>query len=226
MIIKNRHALLIYRGLLALLALYGILSTAGVFKGSFSSVVFVFYTVQSNALVAILFLYLFIRGALRLNKGGYTPSAALLRVKGAVTLCITVTFLVFWVLLAPSMFQMTEGDNYLLSFDNNAVHTIVPLMTILDWVLFDEKGVFKKYDPLLWLATPVAYFLFAVIRAEIGGVIMTVNSRYPYFFIDFDLYGYKVFYYVLAILFFFTALGYLILLIDRKCFKKFKDFMQ
>lgn len=222
MIIKNKHALLIYRGFLVLLAIYGILATAGVFKGSLSPVVFVFYTVQSNALVALLFFYLFIRGALQFSKGGYTPSAALLRVKGAVTLCITVTFLIFWALLAPNFFQMTEGDNYLLSFNNNVVHTIVPLMTILDWVLFDEKGVFKKYDPLLWLITPVVYFLFAVIRAEIGGLIEAVNSRYPYFFIDFDIYGYKVFYYVLAIILFFTTLGYLILLIDRKCFKKYK----
>lgn len=39
---------------------------------------------------------------------------------------------------------------------------ISPLMMVTDWFLFDERGEFEVYDPLLWALFPILYFAAAV----------------------------------------------------------------
>lgn len=214
----NRLFACIYRGLAFLISLVGILLTLGVFKGNFSSVTLIYYTVQSNILVCLMFLYLFIKSLIDYKNLGIKGSSSyIVRFKGGIILAITVTFIIFWVLLAPQSFIMesTGTTNYLLSLDNNLVHTITPLLAIFDFILFDFGNSFRKYDPLLWLITPILYFIFAILRASRGNIGNT-NSRYPYFFIDFDLNGNLVWVYVLVILIFFTCLGYLVKYYDSK----------
>lgn len=41
-------------------------------------------------------------------------------------------------------------------------------MVIGDWLLFDKKGLMKKKDPLLWLAIPYAYLVFALFWGRFG----------------------------------------------------------
>lgn len=219
----HRLAAFIYRSVAWAITLFGLLSHVGVFRGAINLSLFVYYTIQSNALVLLLFSYLSIRTLIDLIKNGKTGNSTYIpRVKGAITLAIVVTFIVFWVLLAPSMFTMADNQYNLLGLDNNLVHTIVPILAVLDWVLFDKKGYFQKKDPLYWTSIPLVYFLFAIIRAQIGGPLYN-GSYYPYFFIDFDALGGVVFLYVIGIYAFFLGLGYFIYWIDQKQANKQQD---
>ena len=74
------------------------------------------------------------------------------------------------------------------------MHYIVPLMVILDYLLFFPKGLYKALHPLCWLILPYLYIAFTMICAKFGSKIFSGfggSSRYPYPFLDTDLYGYE-----------------------------------
>ncbi len=45
------------------------------------------------------------------------------------------------------------------------VHYLIPALTLADWLLFEPKGKFKKYDPLLWLIPTLTYFLTTIFKS-------------------------------------------------------------
>lgn len=214
---RNRVFALSYRIVAAILVLIGLLLNFNVFSGKLNFNGLIYYTVQSNILVLCTFVILIVKQLIVMKKDGKTGSSSFYaRPKGAATLAITVTFLIFWIILAPTTFSMENvSKNYLLSLDNNLVHTVAPLLLIFDYVLFDYGKNFKKYDPLYWTIIPLVYLIFAVIRASIGEIGNT-GSRYPYFFIDFDKFGGLTIVFIFGILLFFIGLGYLIRNFDLK----------
>ncbi len=130
-------------------------------------------------------------------------------------MAIFVTFLIYQFLLIPYHFSMDGGHSF--RWSNTLIHHIVPLMMVADWALFDKKGSFRIRDPFIWCSVPLAYFLFCLIRAEVGPVLQLVDSRYPYFFIDVDaLGGLQVFWNVLLFAAFYIGVGFAFYWIDRK----------
>lgn len=214
---ENRLFALIYRTVASLLVLTGLLMNFNVFNNKpFTLAGLVYYTIQSNILVLLLFIGLLIYTIIDYYKNGKNGSSSYLRrTKGFIMTAIILTFLVFWLVLAPTAFSMDGGSNYLGSIQNNLVHTITPLLLIIDWILFDYGKQFKKHDPYLWMIIPINYFIFAIIRATNGNIGNT-NSRYPYDFIDFDKHGWMVAIYVVVICIVYIAIGHLILYIDNK----------
>lgn len=96
-------------------------------------------------------------------------------------------------------------------------YRILLIMVILDWLLFDPKPTYGPADPLKWLGIPLAYFIFAVLRAQLGGELRGVNSRYPYFFIDVDALGIgPVLLNVLLLSVGFLCIGYVLFGVDRQ----------
>ncbi|WP_300367005.1 Pr6Pr family membrane protein [Brachyspira sp.] len=163
-----------------------------------------YFTYQSNILVIVYF----ILDIINIIKKDETFHP---RFKGAVTMSITVTFLVYHFLLSPTATKY-EGLEYM---RNIIVHYILPIMTIFDYIIFDVKGIYKIMDPLLWMLIPIVYFAFILIKARIGEPFSN-GSYYPYFFVDIDKYGLKiVLRNVLFITLFFAILGYIEYFIDR-----------
>jgi hypothetical protein len=169
-----------------------------------------FYTIQSNLVVLVFFAWLIWRTWRARPKPPTAPNPT---IKGAVTVCIALTFLVYHFVLAPTMFAMAD-NSFGSSPANLLVHYIVPLMTIADWLLFDPKGRLGKLDPLKWLAIPLAYFAFSLIRAQFATFAYN-GSHYPYFFIDFDQYGIaQVSFNILLFAIGYIILGYAVYLVD------------
>jgi hypothetical protein len=171
-----------------------------------------YYTLQSNIIVLVFFVWLAVRTwrrrSLELTPAGRT-------VKGMVMLCVFLTFLIFHFVLSPTLFAMGgDGASYALSPANILVHYVTPLLAVVDCLLFDPKGRWRKFDPLIWTAIPWAYLAFALIRAQFAS--FPRGGRYPYFFIDLDQLGVGgVALNVLFIAIGYIFLGYLIFLIDR-----------
>ena len=142
-----------------------------------------FYTIQSNILVFVtqvilLFYDLFSEKI----KSRFFKFISVL--KFVTTTSITLTLLVFWGMLAPYM----EVER-VKSFSCILVHLVIPLGMIFDFLFGKDKYDFKKKDVLFSLIPPVLYFVFCLIRAEISEVKLTGGSRFPYWFIDIDTYG-------------------------------------
>lgn len=108
--------------------------------------------------------------------------------KGAVVMAITVTFLIFNVALAPTYFFDPDYDFYTVS--NLVLHYVAPIAVVIDWLVFDRKGLLHWYDPLIWLAIPAAFLLYTGLHAPfIGPIFEPEHSRFPYPFLDLDVLG-------------------------------------
>ena len=169
-----------------------------------------YFTIQSNVAVGLLAGY----AAWLAGRGRPDPPVAL---RGAVTLYITITGVVYHLVLAnpASPFAVAQPDRDLVAtIGNQLLHTAVPLLALLDWALFrperpgpadpgpaDRGSVSSEARPtravpadpgpgrlrlrhaLLWLAFPLAYLGFALVRGSI-------RHTYPYPFVDAGQLGY------------------------------------
>jgi len=215
MYIKNRIVALIYRCLILAASSAGLGLNLFIRQGRFDSQSLIYYTNLSNLLCFLYFVPLVARMAIRLRDGAAGAVTLLPRLKGAFTLMIAVTILVYHFVLAGGNVPAYNGTQRWMA--NMLLHYAAPAMVILDWILFDPKRVFRWFDPLLWLILPLLYAIFTLIRAEIGGEMGGRGSRFPYFFLDVDALGWsQVLGYVGVIALVFTALGYIMLLLDRK----------
>lgn len=169
---------------LAIVGILGIIFTAqsSAFMGGGS--VFFFFTVQSNIFIIAISLIFLVNEIVVLvtNKGFINQT--LRHIKYVATVAITVTFLVFFTMLAPLM-----GVDYLLSFNNFSLHAIVPMLAIIDFIIFDTDINLTYPNSLLATIAPISYVLFVYIGACFK-LQYGENLYYPYFFLDFETNGF------------------------------------
>lgn len=173
-----------------------------------------YFTVQSNILAFVVMVIVVIRTFRKkpLNSRG------LLFVKGAATVALFLTFLVFHFALRPVM-KMTDMHQYMSSVGNAIAHYAAPLWFFLDHFLYDEKGSYSKMDPLFFLIIPAVYYVYVLIYGALGGLFYFGEdvSKYPYFFLDPSLMGggWGVFLAILIMMVIVSALGYGFYFLDR-----------
>ncbi|MDR0294198.1 MAG: Pr6Pr family membrane protein [Oscillospiraceae bacterium] len=225
--IQDRRFALAFRSGSFLFAVAGILKQIGVFSGSVSFGAFMYYTILSNLLAAALFAVLTARTARGLREGTRGGAGWYPRLGMICAVDLLVTLIVFWVLLAP---QQDVSAGYLWTFENIAVHTVTPLLCLLDYIFFAEARTLKYRDVYYVCIFPICYVIFTVAAGLAGYVygyegilssafssqINLVPVRFPYFFLDFDRLGMMAAVYIGGILIFFLLLGHGIFLIDRK----------
>ena len=203
MYIKNRISSICYKLILSVLCLFGLLLNFGVFNGEFNIHVLRYFTVLSNFLCLVYFIFDLIY--LKKNFHDITITTWNPTLKGIATMSITVTLLVAHFILGGGRFiaGTTMGISMLMS------HYIVPIMMIADWLLFDKKGYIKKISPIVWTSGPIIYFFYTMTAAQFGGI-------YTYPFIDVDALGWnRVLLNVSVLTVFFIALGYVFFAIER-----------
>ncbi|MDF2555291.1 MAG: hypothetical protein K0R60_1186 [Microbacterium sp.] len=188
MLLNDRRVALVFRSLAICAVFWGIGSVSGLFAGQPSAVQFLYYTVLSNLLVLVWFVMLVVRTARDLAtegaRGWSSPSP---RFAAAVMFAITVTMLVYLIVLVPEAFTQNTGYQPFTPTDN-AVHIFTPAFAILDWLLFTPKGRVRVADPLLWALLPLGYVALAFLYGAAGG-LFGGGTRYPYPFMDLDRNG-------------------------------------
>ncbi|MFV0254528.1 MAG: Pr6Pr family membrane protein [Erysipelotrichaceae bacterium] len=223
MYIKNQKSSLVFKITIVLVALIGQI----IYVSSYGFQQWFYFTHLSNILALVYFGFASVYLFKRIQEPASKLQTFLPRVKGGVIIAVTVTLIVYWALLHGRDFSM-DADIYnslpaimKTPIPNYIVHLVVPVLTICDWLLFDVKGHFEKYDFIKWLGIPYLYFGFAIVVAATGYTFPS-GSHYPYFFIDFDVLGVqKVALYVVALTGFFLILSYLFYLLDRKLGKEY-----
>lgn len=176
-----------------------------------------YYTMQSNILCLLAFIYFI----LKKKRKGRIYSAC----KGAITIAILLTAIVYLVALLPNNFPMYTVSEGITSkaIGNLLVHVISPILVILDYVIWDEKGIFKLYYPFLWLTVPVVYLSFVYIFHAKGGHFYGIggSKEFAYFFLDYNRVGIEgVICWIAGITVGILLMGYTLVLIDKLAAKK------
>jgi hypothetical protein len=125
---------------------------------------FSFFTIESNLLAVIVFVV----GALgrRVSDG----------VRGATVTYMSITGVVYATLLS----DQPAGADSTIRWVNLVVHTIMPIVVFLDWLLVPPARRMRFGRALVWLLYPIAYGTYSLIR---GAIV----HWYPYPFINADL---------------------------------------
>ncbi|MHA1130285.1 MAG: Pr6Pr family membrane protein [Candidatus Helarchaeota archaeon] len=158
------------------------------------------YTIQSNLMV-LTWLTLAILFQKKYKEHWFFSEG----VRGAITLYISVTFIIFAILLAP-LYHPTGIDAY----QNIILHYFIPSAFIIDWIFTEIRRNYKWKYVVYWLAYPLFYLVFTIIRG-----VITDNYIYP--FLDLNAFGVPIFTAIcFALAGFFLALGALYVFISKK----------
>jgi hypothetical protein len=131
---------------------------------------FSFFTIESN---------LFAVAVLLVSAVTPVHGRLLIMFRGAATLYMAVTGIVFSVLLAG-----IEGAEFTaVPWDNTVLHFLGPIFVVADWFIARPPQRIAFRGALIWLVYPFAYGAYSLIRGAIVG-------WYPYPFLDPDEHGY------------------------------------
>jgi len=202
------------------LAIAGFLDMLGVFGGELRLGALMFYTMQSNILAIVLFSMLLIRTLVGLRDGRNGSAGYFARFEMVCVSNVMLTFLVYWVLLAPILFTMV-GEYSMWTFDNLAVHAFTPLLCLLDYILFTQPRHLKYRDVYCICIFPLAYMVATSVAGLLGYVYFIsaddgLPVRFPYFFYDFDRIGILSLAYIGAMVLFFLLTGHVFYYVDRR----------
>ena len=164
----------IARGVIALTAWFALVLQLVIMLPKATSIVtglvnfFSYFTILTNLLVALCF-----------SSQWFPPRSSLRRffskpaVKAGITMYITVVGIIYSLLLRkiwnPTGWQLVA---------DRLLHDVVPILTVLYWLIVEPKGELKWKHAFWWLIYPAVYLLLTLLR----GV-------YPYPFIDYNKLG-------------------------------------
>lgn len=143
-----------------------------------------FYTLQSNLWVFILECFLITFSIIEERKHVTIIGSKVVVVKFVLTVAILITFIVYWCMLAP---YINQNDIFALS--NILLHLVSPMLMLVDFLFLDRDFSFGKENIFLVLIPPLYYLIFAICRAEVSSTLFNNGSRYPYWFVDLDTFG-------------------------------------
>ncbi len=155
-------------------ALLGTLLSAYAGRHSFmgGSRVFMYFTIQSNIAIAI------ICGiGLYLIKKGSNISNTWYVIKFVGTVSITLTGVVFVVLLAPIL------GPYAWNIQNTLTHAVVPVVAVIDFFVVAPSARISKKNVFYVVIPPLLYAIYAGI-GYIRGWEFADGINYPYFFLN------------------------------------------
>ena len=154
----------------------------------FNSHSFSFFTVQSNIFCLIVMCVLLIKYFSGIN----LCSHSLVYFKGMALSAIICAFLVYHFGEGRFKYPLFSIGIFGLPITTLLSHYIVPFMFMLDWILFQPKGYFKKWHIAGWLAFPIMYLISFITRCCCNAN-STFNNvpKFPYFFLNYDTLGIK-----------------------------------
>lgn len=167
--------------------------------GSATVAMFSFFTNLTNLIMIIM------AGALLFGRGRLHNWVQSPVVQSACCLYIAFVGLGFWFILGGP----GNVETLLNWIPQLTAHTLSPILGAVFWYRCVPKGELTWKHPFLWLAYPIAYLVYWLIRGPLVGY-------YPYFFIDVNALGYSgVALWSGALIVVFLVLGLVMWRIDR-----------
>jgi hypothetical protein len=175
MLMQKKYLLVTYKVLFGILGLSAIATEiyALTINGRFNFVnFFSFFTVESNLFAATMLIV----SACMVRKW---QTKLLLTLRGAATLYMVTTGIVFSVLLSGLEATVLTA----VPWDNIVLHYIMPIAVLADWLFDPPKSRIRFKNAIVWLVYPFVYVAYSLIRGQLVG-------WYPYPFLNPDTNGY------------------------------------
>lgn len=135
---------------------------------------FAFFTINTNILVAKCFTFIFLGNDYRL--GRFFSKASTVT---AIAVYIIIVGVVYNVLL-----RSTWNPQGLQKLVDELLHSVIPVLVILFWLIFTPIEQLKWKNAFPWLIYPVIYMTYAIIFGAI-------TKFYPYPFVNVNELGYN-----------------------------------
>ena len=175
----QRTMSVIFKCLIFLSAVLGILLQCKVGTSDFSLSSFRMFTTLSNLAVAMFYLVYVL--AELCKPGSAENSVKFSYCKFLITMSILLTGLVAHFMLRG----MFDRMDVIVKAGLVLLHYVVPIGTFLDWLLFDVKGKTTRKMPLFAALFPILYAAVSMIAAQ----FLTGENKYPYPFLNVDALG-------------------------------------
>ncbi len=161
---------------------------------------FSFFTILTNILVALCLTVLLTKP---LSKPGKLFSQP--KTMTATTVYITIVGIIYNTILRfiwePTGLQVVVDE---------LLHSVIPVLFVLYWLLFVPKAELQWRDVLPWLLYPLVYIVYILFRGALSGF-------YPYPFIDVSAIGYsKVFLYSVGLCIVFLVVSLILVAIAKR----------
>lgn len=174
--------------------------------------VFMFFTIQSNIAIAVICAIGCVMMLRDREAGRVWPI-----IKFVGTISITLTGVVFGFVLAPTL------GSHAWNIQNTLTHLVVPVAAVLDFFVVSTAFEFKKRNDFFVIVPPILYAVYAGI-GYVRGWQFIEGINYPYFFLNWGspagAFGFSnelpfmgTAWWIVALLFFLLAIGYIYLLI-------------
>ena len=212
--IKSKAVSIAWKAAIVLIGAWGLLDGAGILAGHYLDAFPHMFTNISNLFAWVYFVCAIVWLASRFSDERAHTFFPVAKYTATMSLLVTM-------LIAHFMMFDTLVQNGVLQVHLLILHYIVPVMTLLDWALFDEKGRMPKWGPISWLSLVLAYLVFVMVAVGVFGAYMGGGttgdvSMYPYTFLDPSISGAgMVAAFVAVMVAAFVALGYALFGIDR-----------
>ena len=219
---KNRTIQLIWQTFYCTLALVAIIGSVGFYDMKFTGDFYIYFTNISNYLAAGIMFAELIQTT---RKRGDSFVTVAPRLRFINMLGLVLTFLVFNLLLAGDPAR-DPALNY--KVECMLCHIVLPVMYVIDWLMFYEHGKVRWTWPVLSALYPIAYLIYVFAHAALwrfGSGVMnhagTAPVIYPYFFLNPEKVGINgVAMWIGVLLIGFILGGFLFLLVDRLMMKR------
>lgn len=124
--------------------------------------------------------------------------------------------IVAFLLQAVTAIACAINDEYfpgLSGFVAVLAYYILPVLTLLDWCLFNKKGLWRAIDPFYWLALPLSYSAMIILTANT--LPSSTALLYPVAFLDYNTYGlWEMLGWLALIGLLILIFGYILILLD------------
>jgi hypothetical protein len=128
---------------------------------------FSYFTILTNLFIAVVLLVSAIN---LIRRKPQTEADDIIR--GSATVSIAIVGVVFGLLLR----QMDSG---MIPWTNFVAHYLMPVVTVLDWLLHPPQSKLLRKRIWFWLIYPITYLIYSLIHGA-------ATNWYPYWFIDPD----------------------------------------
>lgn len=200
-------------------------SIYGMIKSYAGPITLTYFTILSNIFITTMLIIFLIKEIknIKLQNVFYIT-------KFLATISITLTFFVFLTLLAP-----TYPTGIISAYIGNdasslCVHFITPILSIIDFLLFDSEYKSKKIHAVYAVIPPILYVVFILILGSLGvrwGVMyapynfLNYNAKTGWFGFDTSIMGWEtlgigVAYMIIILLIIFVIIGRIFLTLKEK----------
>ncbi len=190
-----------------------------------------YFTTQSNIWIAVMCLVFLVLNCIELKTGRNLKKGWLYILKFIFTVAISLTFIVFGFILTPAGLIMNKfGIDHVFTLHSLSMHFFAPVIAICDFIFFDYEYTYTKFSKLLTIVTPFYYMIFTIICHEAGLRWGKSHDAFPYFFADYDSFGWfgfengmGVIYWIIIIFALVIGMGYGLLGLQKLAQKRYKN---